>query len=275
MVCSIDSSRSSASISWISVSASRTMRNGCTETISMPGEEQTDVGGDDLLEPDEIMMVGDRPILAGGARGAFDGDEARQGAGHFETREFLVALLVTDDDGKVQAEIRNMGEGMCQVQGERREDGIDRLAEVGVRLFLLGFAQFLVVQNMDARLVQLGQEFALEALMGSVEQFEGALADGGELFARGHAVGGDLDDARLDLLAEPRDAHHEELVHVGAEDGEEFDALEERVVLVQRLFEDAVLELQQAQLTVDEEFGVEGLSFFRHGFRILGLIFWA
>jgi hypothetical protein len=49
-----------------------------------------------------------------------------------------------------------------------------------------------------------------------------------------------------DSHAEPRmfRADHEELVQVGAEDREELDALEQRVALVERLFQHAQIELQ-------------------------------
>ena len=77
-----------------------------------------------------------------------------------------------------------------------------------------------------------------------------------ELLGRRQAVGGRLGDAGLDLLLEAGDAHHEELVQVRAQDGEELDALEQRVARVARLLEHAGLELEQAELAVDVEAGV-------------------
>ena len=51
-------------------------------------------------------------------------------------------------------------------------------------------------------------------------------------------------DLGLDLLLEARDADHEELVEVGAVDRDELQPLEQRVALVERFFEDAIVELE-------------------------------
>ncbi len=71
------------------------------------------------------------------------------------------------------------------------------------------------------------------------------------MLARGQPVGGNFDDARIHLFAKPGDAHHEELIHVRTEDGEEFHALEQRITFILRLFQHAPLELQQAEFAVD------------------------
>ena len=56
----------------------------------------------------------------------------------------------------------------------------------------------------------------------------------------------------LFLLLKARDAHFEEFVQIGADDAEEFQALEKRIRFLNRLIEDALVELQPAQLAVDE-----------------------
>ena len=58
------------------------------------------------------------------------------------------------------------------------------------------------------------------------------------------------------LLPQTRHADHEELVQVGAEDGQEFDPLQQRGRLVQRLFQDAPVELQPAQFAIEIENGI-------------------
>jgi len=55
-----------------------------------------------------------------------------------------------------------------------------------------------------------------------------------------------------DLLLESRHAHLEELVEVAREDGQEADALQERVVGVLRLVEDTLVEVQPGELATDE-----------------------
>ena len=83
-----------------------------------------------------------------------------------------------------------------------------------------------------------------------------ALADGRELLLGVQAVGRDVVDAGAELLQQRRDAHHEELVEVGAGDGEELHALEQRMRRIVRLSEHALVELEPAQLAVDVERGV-------------------
>ena len=61
-----------------------------------------------------------------------------------------------------------------------------------------------------------------------------------------------LDDIAFDLLFEPRNPDFKKLVEVGAGDAEKLDALQQRGRVVQRLFEHALVELQPAQLTVEE-----------------------
>ena len=65
------------------------------------------------------------------------------------------------------------------------------------------------------------------------------------------AVDRHLLDAGAELLQDGGDAHHEELVEVGAGDGEELDALEQRMRRVLRLRQHALVERQPAQLAID------------------------
>jgi len=70
---------------------------------------------------------------------------------------------------------------------------------------------------------------------------------------RRHAVGAGFLRARFDLIQQAGDADHEELVEVGAQDGKEFGAFQERIGGILGLFENTPLELEQAQLAVHIE----------------------
>ena len=72
----------------------------------------------------------------------------------------------------------------------------------------------------------------------------------GELLGRRPAIGGAADRAGLHLLAQPGDADLEELIEVAREDGQELGPLQQRVALVAGLVEDAGVELEPGQLTV-------------------------
>ena len=81
-------------------------------------------------------------------------------------------------------------------------------------------------------------------------------ADRNQLRRRAHPVGRVFADAGLNLLGKTGNANHEELIQIRSEDGKELGALEQRVGIVERLFEHAALETEKAQLTVDVQLGV-------------------
>ena len=85
-----------------------------------------------------------------------------------------------------------------------------------------------------------------------VDLRERAAADRRQLLLGGQAVDRDVFDAGAELLEDGRDAHHEELVEVGAGDGQELDALEQRMRRVLRLRQHALVERQPAQLAIDD-----------------------
>ena len=84
----------------------------------------------------------------------------------------------------------------------------------------------------------------------------GAGANHLELFVGAEAVDRRVVDAGAELLEQGRDPHHEELVEVGGRDGQELDALEQRVRGVGGLGQHAAVELEPAELPIDIESGV-------------------
>ncbi len=86
-----------------------------------------------------------------------------------------------------------------------------------------------------------------------VEHLPRTGADERELLLGRQAVGRDVLAVRAHLLLQHRHANHEELVEVGPDDGEELDALEDRVPAVARLVEHPLVERQPAELAVQVE----------------------
>ena len=179
-------------------------------------------------------------------------DEARQHARHLDARE-LGAPGVAHAHRQVHAQVRDVRERMARVERQRRQHREDVVLEV------------LREPGVDRRRV-VGRLEEVDALGGQqrpqrlapargllVDLRQRARADGRQLLIGGLAVDRDLLDAGAELLQDGRDAHHEELVEVGAGDGEELDALEQRVRRILRLRQDALVERQPAQLAVDEQ----------------------
>ena len=75
-------------------------------------------------------------------------------------------------------------------------------------------------------------------------------ADRFELLRRRHLVRPRVQHARFELVQKASHADHEKFVEVGPENGQEFDAFEQRIGRVLRLFEHAPLEFQQTQFAV-------------------------
>ena len=96
-------------------------------------------------------------------------------------------------------------------------------------------------------------------------------ADGVELPGGTKPVRAKLLDARIHLLLEPGDAHHEELVEVRAQDRKKLHSLEQRVRWIERLFENTALKAEKTQLAIDEQTAVvEGK--YRRGSRLGGCL---
>ncbi len=65
-----------------------------------------------------------------------------------------------------------------------------------------------------------------------------SLPDCSQLLCRRESITRQINNARLDLLLEAGDTHHEELRQVRAHDGQELDTFQKRVALIHGLFED-------------------------------------
>jgi len=83
----------------------------------------------------------------------------------------------------------------------------------------------------------------------------GAFDDRGKLLRQGEAVGGVIVDILKLLADEPRNAHHEELVQVITRYREKTKPFEQRVGMVARLVQHALVEGEPAQFTVEIAIG--------------------
>lgn len=84
-------------------------------------------------------------------------------------------------------------------------------------------------QEADALAVEFGDQLFAPATVEVVDHPADAFADGVEGVGGGDPVGGGLDDAAGDLLAEAGDADLDEFMKVGGGDTEELDAFEEGI----------------------------------------------
>ena len=183
-----------------------------------------------------------------------DAEQAGKHVGHLDPGEALAEPGVSQHDRQVDRQVGDVRERVARVEGERGEGGEDLRFEVLAEQLALLLLEVLEQKDLDA----LFGQFVDDPVPCFVVPFQLRLepqANGGQLLGRGHAVGGSFERSCQQLVAKSRHPDHEELVEVGREDREEFDPLEQRTLLIECLFQDAQIELQPAELTVDVELG--------------------
>ena len=120
--------------------------------------------------------------------------------------------------------------------------------------------QFMVRNDVDAFLAERRPQFLFQALVGGFHQALDFAADRHQLRARAHPVRAEFGDAGIQLRIQAGHPDHEELVQVRTDDGQEFDAFQQRIGGVPRLFQHAPLKAQQAEFAVDIKTGVVQVS---------------
>ena len=77
-------------------------------------------------------------------------------------------------------------------------------------------------------------------------------------------------DSRRDLLAQAGYANHEKLIEIIGKNRQELHTFQQRQRVIQRFFQDAVVELQHAQLAIDVQTRIAEIDGLAHRFRKLG-----
>src|SRR5690606_13413685 len=109
-------------------------------------------------------------------------------------------------------------------------------------------------QKADLLPGQFGQEYGMENAVLAGHLLRREFADIGQYLKRLQAIRAGVLTGAGDLLLESGHADFEELVQIAGEDQQELQAFQQRVGLVQRLFQHPDIELQLGQLPVDVEF---------------------
>ena len=162
------------------------------------------------------------------------------------------------------------GEGMRRIDRDRGQNRQIACAELALQPFLLGRRQLLALDDVDAGCRQLGLQ-AGPGLVLLAGQRCRELVDLGELLGRRQSVLAHLRDAGGDLAVQARRPHHVEFVEVGGRDRQEPQALQQRMALVERLFQNPTIELQPGQLAIEEARRTRGRCWPLGGFLLLEL----
>ncbi|MNZ10678.1 hypothetical protein D3C78_275260 [compost metagenome] len=215
------------------------------------GEQVVGMGVDHRGEEDEVVPRA-TDVLG-------HADHPRQQARRRNDRQAGIAAEGIDAfqlDDEVEALVHQQREGVRRVQADGGDDRRDLVAEVAAHPALELGGPVAAADEVDLVLGQLRQQDVVEDAVLAGHLLVHQLADPRQRLVRQQAVGAGLFAGEGDLLLQAGDADLEELVEVAGEDQQELQALEQRGGLVERLLQDADIELQLRQLAVDVQAAV-------------------
>jgi hypothetical protein len=162
---------------------------------------------------------------------------------------------VAHEEGEADGFVEDAREGMRGVESDGGEEGIDLVVEVLGGEGTVGGAELFPLEDADAGGGKLGDEVVVPAgglfagkVMEPVAEF--VEASGGSEAAFVGLLG--KAEGFFELLEDAGDADFDELVEVAGGNGEELDALEQRIGAVFGFFEDAAIEEEPALVAIDE-----------------------
>ena len=215
-------------------------------------EEEIQIRRDEVLQEDEVERrpPADAIILA---QVLGDGHETGIDAHrHLHPGEELLALGVLHDDSQVGGEIGDEWEWPPGIECQRRQGRIDLPLEQlpqGAALLLIEIAPGM---HVDALPLQQREQLLVPAGAMPLQDRDEVLPHLVDRLRRRQSIRGELEVAAHHLATQVRDAAHEELVQVRSADGEELDPLQQGMGMVHGLLHHSLVELQRAQLPIDE-----------------------
>ena len=186
-------------------------------------------------------------------------DQSRQNIGNLHDRQQPsrpphAGPLLLNDGGQIQAAISQLGLRMAGVDGHRGQHGKDRLLEVFLHELLLLRVQFFRLQEADLLLLELGQNFFIQAGVLSLDKFAGPPVGQFKLVVGTQLIGDWIFRFRqaMHLGPQARDPDHHEFIEIAAENAEKLDPLQQWIGVVLGFFQHARVEFQPAQFAIDE-----------------------
>ena len=211
------------------------------------GEELVEMRRDDVLQRDEALVA--------------NSDESGQRRRNLDSREQLSAGdRILHDDGKIEREAADIGKRMRWIDGEGGQDREELSVEKGIHCPALWLGERFPPQQMNAGVAERGKNIVAKGVRMLALELMGALPDVLEDFSRSEPAGRPNCYPGGDPPLESGDPHHEELVEIACEDGEEFRPLEARKLLVLRELEYPLVECQPGKFTVEESVCGQALS---------------
>ena len=146
---------------------------------------------------------------------------------------------------------------VSRVHGQRGQNREDVAHEILAQAYLGVGVQILPAHDADVLLLQGGQHLLVEYLGVALLQLVGVLGNLLHLLLGAQTGGGGHGQPGGDAALQAGHAHHEELVEVGSDDGQEVQALQQVQVRILRQLQHAGVEVEPAALAVEETLGAE------------------
>src|SRR5206468_5587100 len=154
------------------------------------------------------------------------------------------------------AAVQQMRERMTGIHSQWREHWKNFLQKITVRPRRAFCRQLRDFAHVNPVLRQLRQQFIFPKRILRRNQVTHRFLDAIEYFRGAQPVRPNVARLALNLLFDSGDANLEELVQIRTDDGEKLNQLDERLPLILLFFQNAAVELEPAQLAVDEIFGI-------------------
>ncbi len=210
------------------------------------GEERVEVGRDRLLQRDEDLVSLADPQEA-----------AEQLLRHLDPGDDLGAAVgIAQQHAEAEREVGDVGEGTAEADDQRGQGREYLLVEAGVDFAPLALARALQRDDADPFLLEGRPQGAVEAAVQAGVELQHARLDRVDLLARGEVVGAARVDPGVELVEQPGDPDHEELVQVGGIDRAEAEPLQQRHCGVLGQLEHALVEVEPGELAVEVEGGI-------------------
>ncbi|MNE21971.1 hypothetical protein D3C80_1151560 [compost metagenome] len=186
-------------------------------------------------------------------------DDPRQQAWRRDDRQARVAAEGIDAfelDDEVEALVHQQRERVGRVEADRGDDRGDLVAEEAPHPGLELGVPVTAANKADLVFLQLRQQHIVEDRVLTMDLAVHHFTDSRQRLVRLQAVSAGLLTGKGDLLLQARHTNFEELIQVAGEDQQELQPLQQRIVLIQRLFQHADIELQLGQLAVNVQAAV-------------------
>ena len=208
-----------------------------------PGEQRVEIGGDHVLEGNEPVAVLAHPKEA-----------PEQLLRHLDPGDDLVAAVgVAEQHPEAERKVGDVWEGPAEADHQRRQRREDLLVEVPVDLRPLGLARRGEGDDPDPLLLQGRAQGPVKATVEPGVELEHPFLDRIDLLTGREPVGAACVDPGVDLVEQPRDPDHEELIEVGGVDRAELDPLEKRDRGLLGQLQHPLVEVEPGELPVEVE----------------------